>query len=244
MSSITGKLAAMNIDEVAHNGSDNNSENSDDLIHDSDVESVGDSEEAEGEPEFDEQEPDTESSEEGEGEGEGHVTDDEDASEEMQDGSDDDLNGSDGSEDSDDGEKDDIAAPSTGTTNIAGNAGIAGTAGISGIPVSSGGVTKPNRHKRKNPRKWFAEIKQMQASTAYMIQRAPFRRLVREIADDFGATLDFSKESFSALQTASEDYITHMFQQVQCLALHRKCVTIEARDIQMVVEQARNFRWF
>ena len=201
-------------------------------IHDDDVESVGESDEAEPELESGD-ETDTDDEEE---EGEGHVTDDQDPddiSEEMVD--------EEGDEDEDDaaeGEEEDEISSSDEEEE----ATAAG--GSTQIPPS-GGVAKPKRKRksRPNPRRWLAEVKQMQASTAYMIQRSPFRRLVREVAQDFMTDLSFTEESFNAIQTASEEYIAQMFSMANRQAIHRGRITIEPRDIQMVLGQARDFRW-
>ena len=57
-------------------------------------------------------------------------------------------------------------------------------------------------------------------------------RLVREIACEFIADLQFEGSAILALQEALEAYLTNLFEDSQLLAIHAKWIMIMPRDIQ------------
>ena len=100
-----------------------------------------------------------------------------------------------------------------------------------------------NGKKRKNPDKWLKEVEYYQRTTDLLIPRLPFERLVREIGQDFKADLRFTKDAFSALQTASEDMLVELFAASQVNAIGRKEQTVAPKDFQEVLHKAKRFRW-
>ena len=77
------------------------------------------------------------------------------------------------------------------------------------------------------------EIRRYQKSTELLIRQAPFRRLVREIMDDFQTGLRVAPQAFKALQEAAEAYLVGLFEDVNLCAIHAKRVTIMPKDIQL-----------
>ncbi|KAF6753064.1 histon H3 protein [Ephemerocybe angulata] len=84
------------------------------------------------------------------------------------------------------------------------------------------------------------EIRRFQASTELLIRKMPFQRLVREIAMEYRASRShifspvdcrFRPDALTALQEASEAYLTGLFQDVNLAALHGKRVTIMPKDM-------------
>ncbi len=63
--------------------------------------------------------------------------------------------------------------------------------------------------------------------------KAPFQRLVREIAQDFKSDLRFQSTAVLALQEASEAYLVGLFEDTNLCAIHAKRVTIMPKDIQL-----------
>ena len=179
-------------------------------IHDDEVESVGDSDEVSEEPEFAE-ESETENEEDGEEE-EG---DDDVVSEKMGDEEEEEEEGEEEEGEEEEGEEEEEEE---------------GKAGPS-LGVAGGRVSK--RKKQRNPRKWIKEVRAMQESPGFMIPRAPFRLLVREIAQDYGYGFKFTVECFNALQTASEEHVTEVMAKANLQCIHRGRVTIEPKDTQM-----------
>jgi histone H3 len=72
-----------------------------------------------------------------------------------------------------------------------------------------------------------------QKSTELLIRKAPFQRLVREIAQDFKNDLRFQSTAVLALQEAAEAYLVGLFEDTNLCAIHAKRVTIMPKDIQL-----------
>lgn len=77
------------------------------------------------------------------------------------------------------------------------------------------------------------EIRRFQRSTELLIKRAPFQRLVRQIAHEFKTDLKFQLAALDALQEAAEAYLVGLFEDTNLCAIHAKRVTIMPRDIQL-----------
>jgi histone H3 len=95
----------------------------------------------------------------------------------------------------------------------------------------SGGVRKPHRYRPGTVA--LREIRRYQKSADLLIRRAPFQRLVREIAQDFRNDLRFQSTAILALQEASEAYLTSLFEDTNLCAIHAKRVTIYPKDMQL-----------
>jgi len=79
------------------------------------------------------------------------------------------------------------------------------------------------------------EIKYYQSSSALLLRRSPFMRLVREIAQTLSLnTFMWQSVAIDALQEASEAYLVSLFEQTNLAALHAKRVTIFPRDMQFI----------
>lgn len=78
------------------------------------------------------------------------------------------------------------------------------------------------------------EIRRFQKSTELLIRRAPFHRLVREIAQKFHSDVyRFQVNALEALQEAAEAYVVGLFEDTNLCAIHAKRVTIMPRDVQL-----------
>ena len=77
------------------------------------------------------------------------------------------------------------------------------------------------------------EIRHFQKSTALLIRKLPFQRLVREIVQDFKTDLRFQQAAIRALQEAAEVYLVGLFEDTNLCAIHAKRVTIMPKDIQL-----------
>ena len=96
---------------------------------------------------------------------------------------------------------------------------------------TAGGVKKPHRYRPGTVA--LREIRKYQKSTDLLIRKAPFQRLVREIAQDFKTDLRFQSTAVLALQEASEAYLVGLFEDTNLCAIHAKRVTIMPKDIQL-----------
>lgn len=77
------------------------------------------------------------------------------------------------------------------------------------------------------------EIREFQASTALLIQKRPFQRLVQEVAGQFSSDLRFAASALLALQEAAEAYLVGLFEDSNLCAVHCKRVTLMVKDLQL-----------
>ena len=75
------------------------------------------------------------------------------------------------------------------------------------------------------------DIRHYQGSTALLIRKLPFQRLVREIAQDFKTDLRFQSVAILCLQEAAEAYLVKLFDDANLCAIHARRVTIMPKDI-------------
>ena len=96
-----------------------------------------------------------------------------------------------------------------------------------------GKVKKPYRYRPGTVA--LRDIRKYQTSTELLIRKLPFQRLVKEIVQDLfkSETYRFQSTAVLALQEAAENFLVSMFDDVGCIAIHGKRVTIQKRDIQI-----------
>jgi histone H3 len=78
------------------------------------------------------------------------------------------------------------------------------------------------------------EIKKFQGSVDTLMRKAPFQRLVREVAQSHhqgGQMMRWQASALAALQEAAEAYVVGLLADANLLALHAKRVTLMARDL-------------
>lgn len=83
--------------------------------------------------------------------------------------------------------------------------------------------------------KALKEIRRYQKTGDLLIPRAPFMRLVREVAAHVASDKDmrFKLTALEAMQEAAEQYLTGLFEDAQLCAIHAKRVTLFVKDIQL-----------
>ena len=96
-----------------------------------------------------------------------------------------------------------------------------------------GKVKKPYRYRPGTVA--LRQIRKYQKSTELLIRKLPFQRLVKEVVRDLFKTESYRFQSTAvlALQEASESFLVSMFDDVNCIAIHGKRVTIQVKDIQI-----------
>jgi histone H3 len=94
-----------------------------------------------------------------------------------------------------------------------------------------GGIKKPHRYRPGTVA--LREIRKYQKSTEFLIRKAPFQRLVREITQGDKGDLRFQSSALGASQEASEAYLVGLFEDTNLCAIHAKRVTIMPKDIQL-----------
>ena len=105
---------------------------------------------------------------------------------------------------------------------------------VASISAARAGVQKPQRRHRFRPGTVaLQQIRRYQGSTELLIRKLPFRRLIREIAQDFKTGLRFQEAALMALQEAAEAYLVGLFEDSNLCAIHTRRVTIMPKDIQL-----------
>jgi histone H3 len=77
------------------------------------------------------------------------------------------------------------------------------------------------------------EVRKLQKSTELLVAKAPFSRLVREIAETHKAGLRFQSTAVAAIQEA-EAFVISLLSDANLTALHANRVTALPRDLQLV----------
>ena len=97
---------------------------------------------------------------------------------------------------------------------------------MTGANATPQGYYKPSEKQKKF--RWkpgtraLREIRFYQKSTALLLWRIPFLRLIREVAQDFNMDLRFTVDATYTLQCASEDYLVRLFEDSNLCAIHAK----------------------
>ena len=107
---------------------------------------------------------------------------------------------------------------------------LASEAYSNSVPTS-GGIKRPHRYRPGTVA--LREIRKYQKTTALLIHKHPFQRLVREIAQVRRPDLRFQSAAVMTLQEASEAYLVHLFENANLCAIHAKRVTIMPKDMQL-----------
>ena len=94
-----------------------------------------------------------------------------------------------------------------------------------------GRLVKPHRYRAGTAA--LKDIRHFQKTTALLIHRLPFQRLVREIAQGYKTDLRFQSAAVLCLQEAAEAYLVGLFEDTNLCAIHAKRVTIMPKDIQL-----------
>ena len=94
-----------------------------------------------------------------------------------------------------------------------------------------GRLVKPHRYRAGTAA--LKDIHHFQKTSALLIRKLPFQRLVREIAQDFKTDLRFQSAAILCLQEAAEAYLVGLFEDTNLCAIHAKRVTIMPNDIQL-----------
>ena len=92
-----------------------------------------------------------------------------------------------------------------------------------------GRQVKPHRYRAGTAA--LQDIRHFQKTTALLIRKLPFQRLVREIAQEFKTDLRFQSAAILCLQEAAEAYLVRLFDDANLCAIHAKRVTIMPKDI-------------
>jgi len=99
------------------------------------------------------------------------------------------------------------------------------------VTIAKKGVKKAHRFRPGTVA--LREIRRYQNSTQHLIQRLPFQRLVKEIAQHYFTDMRFQSAAVAALQEATEAYLAALFEDTNLCAIHAGRVTILPKDMQL-----------
>ena len=102
------------------------------------------------------------------------------------------------------------------------------------VPARKGvvGGVRASKRRYKPGTVALREIRKYQRTTDLLLPKAPFQRLVREVAHNvFGEDLRFQSSAVAALQEAAEAYLVQLFEDTNLCALHRDRKMIAAKDM-------------
>ena len=116
----------------------------------------------------------------------------------------------------------------------------------------TGGIKKPHRYQPGMVA--LREIRHYQRSTENLIKKTPFQKLIREISQEYrigpdgpgtpSVQVHFQSSAIAALQEAAENFIVGLFEDVNLLAIHARCVTIMSRDIWLALRiRGDHYQW-
>merc|ERR1719420_2459677 len=90
-------------------------------------------------------------------------------------------------------------------------------------PQSTSGVKKATRRFRPGTVA-LRQIKKAMKSTNLLLRKAPFQRLVRELAGNYKEGLRFASSAVVALQEATESFVVSLLSDTNLCAIHAKRV--------------------
>ena len=103
--------------------------------------------------------------------------------------------------------------------------------------AAAGGIKKS--HKYRPGTVALRDIRKYQKTTELLIRRAPFLKLVREVASKHEPGVRFQQAAVTALQEAAEAYIVNVFEDTNAACIHAKRVTIMRRDMELANRLAK-----
>ncbi|KAH9589211.1 Histone H2A/H2B/H3 [Trypanosoma melophagium] len=95
--------------------------------------------------------------------------------------------------------------------------------------------TAKKRHRWRPGTVVLREVRRYQNSTDFLIARAPFRRLVREVVSNLKDSFRMSSTCVEALQESTELYVTSVLTDANLCTLHANRVTVYPKDIQLAL---------
>ena len=90
-----------------------------------------------------------------------------------------------------------------------------------------------NPHRYRAGTVALQDIRHFQKTSALLIRKLPFQRLVREIPQDFKTDLRFQSVAILCLQEVAEAYLVRLFDDANLCAIQARRVTILPKDIQL-----------
>merc|ERR1712194_33365 len=93
---------------------------------------------------------------------------------------------------------------------------------------------EPKKQRRNRPGTLaLREIRRYQRKTDLVIKRAPFQRVVRDLADEVMPEFRFQPSALNALQECTESFMISLMEDTNLCTLHAKRTTCMVKDMQL-----------
>jgi len=102
------------------------------------------------------------------------------------------------------------------------------------LPAVAETEVKKRKYRFKSGTVALRVIKKLQTTTDLLVQKGPFRKLVKEITAEMGVKILYQKKAIEALQEAAESFVIEKFKHANKHAKHAKRKTICVSDMQML----------
>jgi histone H3/H4 len=100
--------------------------------------------------------------------------------------------------------------------------------------LGKGGPTTSAKRRYRPGTVALREIRRYQKSTELLILKQPFQRLVRQVVEEqFNKQYRFQTQALLAIQHASEEHLTKLFEDANLCAMHGRGKSIMVKDIQL-----------
>ncbi|KAG8347486.1 histone H3 variant [Trypanosoma vivax] len=106
---------------------------------------------------------------------------------------------------------------------------------LSAKKITNSGHPK-RRHRWRPGTVVLREVRRYQGSTDFLIQRAPFRRFLREVVSNLKDSYRMSASCLEALQESTELYVTSVLADANLCTLHANRVTLFPKDIHLALK--------
>lgn len=98
------------------------------------------------------------------------------------------------------------------------------------------GERKKRKYRRRPGTVALKEIRALQKTTNFLIQKAPVRRLIKQIAQEQKADIRMTKQAVEALHSSLESFATTLFADAMKLAVHSGRRQLNDNDLRFTVE--------
>jgi len=102
------------------------------------------------------------------------------------------------------------------------------------VPVAVETEVKKRKYRFKSGTVALRVIKKLQTTTDLLVQKGPFRKLVKQITAKMGVKILYQKKAIQALQDATEGFIVEKFKHINKHTKHAKHKTICVSNMQIL----------
>jgi histone H3 len=111
------------------------------------------------------------------------------------------------------------------------SAGGKSVRGVRRAPIEAGGIKKAHRWRPGTAA--LREIRKLQKTTNVLIRKAPFQRIVREVAQDFKEDTRWTRTALLLTQEITEAFLIGLLSNAQLAAIHCKRQGVKSIDVEL-----------